>query len=332
MNDEQFELTISDLAGSGTYYADIADELRARDTAQREALARVEAERDEALEFMRINARSGMSYAEQRDTAQAQLAEAEGLLSYLLPRQTSPVSVDKVKTFLASHAQAEQQEARLAEMARESLRPENQRIEPVEPLRVPHPLEAQGVQALDERAAFEGLAKAQGLSVTRTTQGLAFANGTRRDVGDYIDLLSLVSWHFWKARAALATQPAAGKPVAWMKFDGSRVLTSDVKEKAEQRTLEGKEECAFYNIPLYTAPPAAAHGDEAPGTVRVTADWLKTVHRDLDACQKVIWLAGCRPRVPGGFDPAYCEDAQERLKEIDEQIARANGAEGSQHA
>ncbi|WP_288464747.1 hypothetical protein [uncultured Pseudomonas sp.] len=77
---------------------------------------------------------------------------------------------------------------------------------------------------------------------------------------------------------------------------------------------------------------AAAHGDEAPGTVRVTAAWLKKVHRDLDACQKVIWLAGCRPRVPGGFDPAYCEDAQERLKEIDEQIARAQAAEGAQHA
>nr|WP_314582249.1 hypothetical protein [uncultured Pseudomonas sp.] len=76
----------------------------------------------------------------------------------------------------------------------------------------------------------------------------------------------------------------------------------------------------------------AAHGDEAPGTVRVTAAWLKKVHRDLDACQKVIWLAGCRPRVPGGFDPAYCEDAQERLKEIDEQIARAQAAEGAQHA
>ncbi|WP_312381146.1 hypothetical protein [Pseudomonas oryzihabitans] len=44
MNDEKFELTISDLAGSGTYYADIADELRARDTAQREALAQLQAE------------------------------------------------------------------------------------------------------------------------------------------------------------------------------------------------------------------------------------------------------------------------------------------------
>ena len=80
-----------------------------------EALARVEAERDEALEFMRINARSGMSYAEQRDTAQAQLAEA----AHLLERATSVVEqrtlACDILRFLAKyedrHAQAEQQEA-----------------------------------------------------------------------------------------------------------------------------------------------------------------------------------------------------------------------------
>lgn len=69
----------------------------------------------------------------------------------------------------------------------------------------------------------------------------------------------------------------------------------------------------------------AAHGHE-PGTVRVTAGWLKTVRRDLDACQKVIWLAGCGPR-GYGFDPAYCEGAQARLKEIDEHIERAQAKE-----
>jgi hypothetical protein len=54
--------------------------------------------------------------------------------------------------------------------------------------------------------------------------------------------------------------------------------------------------------------------------VNVSIDWLKQVHRDLDACQKVIWLAGVKP--PGhGFDPAYCTDAQARLAEIDALIA-----------
>lgn len=42
----------------------------------------------------------------------------------------------------------------------------------------------------------------------------------------------------------------------------------------------------------------------------VSVEQLQKIHRDLDACQKVIWLAG-------GFDPAYVADAQERLKEIE---------------
>lgn len=53
----------------------------------------------------------------------------------------------------------------------------------------------------------------------------------------------------------------------------------------------------------------------------VSVEQLKKIHRDLDACQKVIWLAGCRPCVPSGFDPSYVTDAQERLKEIELLIA-----------
>ncbi|NUU37358.1 hypothetical protein [Pseudomonas sp. C2B4] len=53
----------------------------------------------------------------------------------------------------------------------------------------------------------------------------------------------------------------------------------------------------------------------------VSVEHLKKIHRDLDACQKVIWLAGCRPRVPNGFDPSYVTDAQERLKEIEALLA-----------
>jgi hypothetical protein len=43
---------------------------------------------------------------------------------------------------------------------------------------------------------------------------------------------------------------------------------------------------------------------------------LKKWHRDLDACQKVIWLRG-------GFDPAYCLDAQDCLKEMEGVLATA---------
>lgn len=53
----------------------------------------------------------------------------------------------------------------------------------------------------------------------------------------------------------------------------------------------------------------------------VSVEQLKKIHRELDACQKVIWLAGCRPRVPNGFDPAYVTGAQEQLKVIDDVIA-----------
>lgn len=52
----------------------------------------------------------------------------------------------------------------------------------------------------------------------------------------------------------------------------------------------------------------------------VTTDWLKQLHRDLDACQKVIWLG------LDGADPSYCRDAQARLKEIDALLAQPEQA------
>ena len=56
------------------------------------------------------------------------------------------------------------------------------------------------------------------------------------------------------------------------------------------------------------------------GSRLVTTDWLKRIHRDLDACQKLIWanLRGC--------DPSYYEDAQERLREIDAMLTAAPAA------
>jgi hypothetical protein len=43
---------------------------------------------------------------------------------------------------------------------------------------------------------------------------------------------------------------------------------------------------------------------------------VKKWHRDLDACQKVLWLRGC-------FDPAYCMDAQDCLKQMEGVLATA---------
>lgn len=62
----------------------------------------------------------------------------------------------------------------------------------------------------------------------------------------------------------------------------------------------------------------AAEATTAAAELRlVSVEQLKKIHRELDACQKVIWLAGCRPRVPNGFDPAYVTGAQEQLAVIE---------------
>ena len=52
--------------------------------------------------------------------------------------------------------------------------------------------------------------------------------------------------------------------------------------------------------------------------MNIERELLKKIRRDLDACQRVIWLAG-------GFDPAYCSDAQECLKEIDKLLEQPDG-------
>tara|TARA_R110002111_G_scaffold38054_2_gene72676 strand:+ start:622 stop:1509 length:888 start_codon:yes stop_codon:yes gene_type:complete len=55
----------------------------------------------------------------------------------------------------------------------------------------------------------------------------------------------------------------------------------------------------------------------------VPTEGLQRVHRDLDSCQKVMWLAGCQPQVPNGFDSAYVTDAQARLVDIEGWIEAA---------
>lgn len=70
-------------------------------------------------------------------------------------------------------------------------------------------------------------------------------------------------------------------------------------------------------------PPTKPTPPVPEGYALVPIDRLKAVHRDLDACQKVIWLAGVGNK-GYGFDPSYCEDAQARLKEIEGWIAPEN--------
>ncbi|CAE6905906.1 conserved protein of unknown function [Pseudomonas marincola] len=57
------------------------------------------------------------------------------------------------------------------------------------------------------------------------------------------------------------------------------------------------------------------------GYALVPVDQLKKIHRDLDACQKLIWanMRGC--------DPAYYEDAQASLAHIEAMLAAAQEVE-----
>lgn len=81
-----------------------------------------------------------------------------------------------------------------------------------------------------------------------------------------------------------------------------------------------------YWTPWHLAAAAlqAPDANAPPESLSIQTATLKHIRRDLDACQKVIWLAGCRPRVPGGFDPSYVTDAQARLAEIDALLQEAS--------
>lgn len=126
MNDEQFETTMEGLPTVGL--SDTAAQLRARDTAQREALGRVEAERASNQKAIKRLERQLDAALDECDTAQAQLAEAVGLLEKVTDTtgwdlRDGPL-ISQVHDFLVPHreaafmkakgvrhAQAEQQEA-----------------------------------------------------------------------------------------------------------------------------------------------------------------------------------------------------------------------------
>ncbi|QDD91897.1 hypothetical protein [Pseudomonas oryzihabitans] len=101
-----------------------------------------------------------------------------------------------------------------------------------------------GAQAGDDRAAFEKFMHSQGCSTEKTdcSDPIYF----KRDVQG--------CWLTWQARAALATQPAAGEPIGWLR------LEPDDNETASyhfySHAVEGSSAVCFV-----TATPAAAHGD-----------------------------------------------------------------------
>jgi len=265
MNDEQFEAVLDFIRRNWNSGGNPVAELRSRDTAQREAVE----------SWRAAHARESAALAqawEQCDTARAQLAEAVGLLrEFRAKRMNVPASLcEETDAFFARHAQAEQQQAHLAETVRESLRPENQRIEPVGPLRVPHPLEAQGAQAGDEWDRFVSNYKGRGWKELDS-------GSIERGAPECTVLAAM--WQGWFERAALATQPAApvaaGEPVAkprviaWMRYDSNR------DRWAFSLSKRSNDSQALYLHPTsyVITPPAAAHGACEP---------IGTLHRDAD--------------------------------------------------
>jgi len=117
MNDGQFEGTMTALEING--YGKQVAKLRARDTAQREALARVEGERDEVCDGLdRQTARliaAHAQLAEAVDCLTGCAARLRVLIDHDKHKLLDVVAEEKAKAFLARHAQAEQQEAQGAQ-------------------------------------------------------------------------------------------------------------------------------------------------------------------------------------------------------------------------
>lgn len=143
-----------------------------------------------------------------------------------------------------------------------------------EPASLPQPkakpvaVEANVAQSGDERAAFERYAlKSCGPYFDNPEDCLV------RDGDSYVYGQVVTSWNAWQARAALATQPATGDPVAhklvavqangeWQEVRGKWKDGAPIAEMLEG-VKEGylRVELAFSAPPAATQP-AATHGDE----------------------------------------------------------------------
>lgn len=205
--------------------------------AKRNALARVEAElkatyqkllaKTGAHEFLKYGVNN---VVKERDTAQAQLAEAVRFIKQVSqwPNGGSTYGQEQIKTsataFLARHAKAEQQEA-------------------------------QAAQAGGERAAFEGWYR-------RTLSPGATFN--KNPDGSYESGNCQGRWLTWQARAALAIQPAAGEPADGVEGFACWLIDHcegyEIFEEKIQEWVAGYLKSEAYQ--RVAAPPAAAHGED----------------------------------------------------------------------
>lgn len=290
MNDEQFEQELQFLSTLAS--PPLIEQIRARDIAQREALARAEAERDQwQTAYWKQHRITG--------EAQAQLAEAVGLLRKVVawPAEECTYGQEQVQeaacAFLVRHAQADQQEAlsesELMEVAMfvGSGNKAARRANAIGAAELPEHLapnqEAQGAQAGYETPIPEYFQEAcdkfdwtpeealrfyaegkhfdtdRGRTRILDTGGIA-SNALKHASLAYLEMKG--DAELSELRAALATQPAAGEPVAWM-YDTPNNGRQYSDKRLDHYWWDALKDSYVKGVPLYAAPPASAHGDEA---------------------------------------------------------------------
>ena len=213
MNDEQFEVVLDFIRRNWNSGGSPVSDLRARDTAQREALARAEEDKSSALRVLARQVEKSGAVIAELAAVRSQMAEAVGLIdqhfndlgdaccSFESQHDVDTVTrfLDVLQAFLARHAQAEQQEAQeigplkgeFAEAAEQAFREQ-------------YGL-GLGAQPVDEWSAF--------LDHWLTDTPAEHRDMVRksmtecRDAGQLNDA-ARKSWEVWQARAALAAKTA----------------------------------------------------------------------------------------------------------------------------
>lgn len=131
-----------------------------------------------------------------------------------------------------------------------------------------------------------------------------------KSVAHVAQLLSLIDSNTDVQQLVKAGAVAPTVAVQHVKEHGEKA-GAVLADKLQKARAEGKTKVAGERkVPKIVIPE---------GHALVSVEQLKAIRRDLDACQRVIHLAG-------GFHPAYVSDAQARLREIDELMAQAGAA------
>lgn len=323
MNDEQFESVMQQLENHGGRYAMLVLKLRARDTAQREALARVEAENEQMASKL-------LEIAEQRDAAQAQLAQAVGILDRLSAYKPqgicAPTAVQgfaiEAASFLARHAQAEQQEA-----------------QPQFPLQNPRSVKFQAalektfqkfeamtdVELEEVVAAHMPQQEAQGAQADMELVGYANFDQLDNMLEDRTAILHPKKTGFagtpvYRARAALATQPAAyvltkDGEIYWEGDDG--IVISNTPGDCLDDSYEWRP-VGFISQPALPAPAEAMSFEYADlsgerRTVTVTRD--EVIEGMEDALYEKLGAQICRCEPIGETNVVEC-NCQDYIEEF----------------